>query len=114
MNWIHRTVWIVCRIVFSTWFRWRIYNPENVPRTGSAILAANHASLLDPPLIGSALPRPMHYLARESLFHNRILKTIIEGCNAVPVDRDGGGGKENSLKPTQDIFESFNNPDNLR
>ena len=55
------------------------------------ILASNHASFLDPPLVGTAVPREINYLARESLFEVPVLGWIIRQWNSVPVDRDGGG-----------------------
>ncbi|MDX1953432.1 MAG: lysophospholipid acyltransferase family protein [Verrucomicrobiota bacterium] len=79
------------RLIYGTYFRWRIYTPENVPRNGPVILAANHASFIDPPLVGSALPRPINYLARESLFRFPLMGAVLRSWNAVPVDRDGGG-----------------------
>ena len=57
------------------------------------ILASNHASFLDPPLVGSALPRDINYLARESLFRFPGIGALLRSWNAVPVDRDGGGAK---------------------
>ncbi len=36
---------IACKILF----RWEIYGLDNIPPTGGAVLAANHASFLDPP-----------------------------------------------------------------
>ncbi len=83
--------WLLFRLLYGTYFRWRVYNPENVPLQGPVILASNHESFLDPPLVGSALPRPVNYLARESLFRFPILGSILRSWNAVPVDRDGGG-----------------------
>lgn len=81
------------RFLYATYFRWRVYNPENVPRTGPVVLAANHASFIDPPLVGCALPRDINYLARESLFRFPGIGWILRSWNAVPVDRDGGGAK---------------------
>ena len=63
-----------------------------MPLSGPVILAASHGSFLDPPLIGCRLPREVHYLARESLFKPPLLGWLIRSLNAVPVDRDGGGG----------------------
>src|ERR1051326_1949124 len=77
--------------MYATHFRWRVYNPENVPRTGPVILASNHASFLDPPLVGSGLPREINYLARENLFSIPVLGFLLRKVNSVPVDRDGGG-----------------------
>lgn len=83
--------WSLFRLMFSTYFRWRIYHPERVPATGPVILASNHASFLDPPLVGSALNRDINYLARESLFRYPGVGAILRSWNSVPVDRDGGG-----------------------
>ena len=77
--------------MFAVYFRWRVFNPERVPRTGGVILAANHASFLDPPLVGSGLHRGINYLARESLFRFPGIGWLLRSWNSVPVDRDGGG-----------------------
>jgi len=84
--------WSLSRLIFSTYFRWRVCNPQAVPLDGPVILAANHASFLDPPLVGSGLPRAINYLARETLFKYPGLGAILRSVNAVPVDREGGGG----------------------
>ena len=65
--------------------------PERVPLTGGVILASNHASFLDPPLVGSGLQRDINYLARESLFRFPGIGSLLRSWNSVPVDRDGGG-----------------------
>lgn len=85
--------WSVFRLMYATYFRWRVYNPERVPLTGPVILACNHASLLDPPLVGCGVHRDINYLARESLFRFPGIGALLRSWNAVPVDRDGGGAK---------------------
>ena len=82
--------WTLFRLVFATYFRWRVYHPECVPLTGPVILAANHASYLDPPLVGAGLKRPCSFLARETLFRTPLLGTVLRSWECVPVDRDGG------------------------
>jgi 1-acyl-sn-glycerol-3-phosphate acyltransferase len=91
MNPVYFIGWSFYRTLFATYFRWRVYNPERVPMSGPVILAANHASFLDPPLVGSGLKRDINYLARKSLFRYPGLGAILRTVNAVPVDRDGGG-----------------------
>ncbi len=83
----------MCRGIFGTYFRWRLYGVDNVPVSGPVILAANHASFVDPPLVGSALPRGINYLARESLFRFPGFGWYLRKLNSVPVDRDGAGAK---------------------
>ena len=85
--------WTFFRFIYATYFRWRVFNPERVPLKGSVILASNHASFLDPPLVGSGLKRDINYLARESLFRFPGIGALLRSWNAVPVDREGGGAR---------------------
>ena len=91
MNRSYRLGWIFFRTLYATYFRWRVFNPERVPETGGVILASNHASFLDPPLVGAGLKRGINYLARESLFRFPGIGALLRSWSAVPVDRDGGG-----------------------
>lgn len=83
--------WVFFRLFFRVYFRWSVFHPERVPRHGPVILASNHASFLDPPLVGSAAPREINYLARETLFRFPGIGWLLRSVNAVPVDREGGG-----------------------
>ncbi len=91
MNLVYRTTWILSRIILQGLFRNRYLNPERLPATGPVILAANHASYFDPPLIGSGLARPVNYLARDTLFKYPIFRGMLRELHCVPVDRDGAG-----------------------
>ena len=91
MNFSYRLGWLFFRSLYTVYFRWRVFNADRVPVTGGVILAANHASFIDPPLVGSALFRPINYLARETLFRYPGVGALLRSWNAVPVNRDGGG-----------------------
>ncbi|MFN7140893.1 MAG: lysophospholipid acyltransferase family protein, partial [Limisphaerales bacterium] len=69
--------WSLFRLLFSLYFRWRVSGADKVPQTGSVILASNHASYLDPPLVGSAMKRMLNYMARETLFRFPIVGRIL-------------------------------------
>lgn len=92
MNLPYYLGWRLARTAAATYFRGRAYHAERVPAQGPVILAANHASFIDPPLIGAALKRDIHYLARASLFRHRAAHWLLRSWNSVPVERDGGGG----------------------
>jgi 1-acyl-sn-glycerol-3-phosphate acyltransferase len=88
----YRRVRAFSRALFACWFRWRRIGLENIPATGPVLLAANHVSFIDPPMIGSAVDRTVSFLARDTLFDVPVVGTVIRKLNSVPVDRDGGGG----------------------
>jgi 1-acyl-sn-glycerol-3-phosphate acyltransferase len=85
--------WRAFRAIFGVYFRWKVYNPERVPLEGPVILASNHASYIDPPLVGAGPPRQINFLARDNIFHVPILAAILRSWEVVPVDRDGGTGR---------------------
>jgi 1-acyl-sn-glycerol-3-phosphate acyltransferase len=85
--------WHFFRCYFSLYHRYRTFNVERVPLQGPVILAPNHVSYIDPPLVGVAVRRQISYLARDSIFHVPILASILRSWEVVPVDRDGGTGR---------------------
>ncbi len=93
MNPVYFLGWCFFRTVFKLYFGWRVYNPERVPSEGPVILASNHASFLDPPLVGAGLKRGINYLARENLFRFPVMGWVLRNWQVVPVDREGGGAR---------------------
>ena len=91
MNFIYWLGWSCFRVMYATYFRWRVLHPERVPLEGAVLLASNHASFLDPPLVGCGLKRQCTFLARDSLFRFRFTRWLLTHWQAVPIDRDGGG-----------------------
>jgi len=93
MNPVYFVGWCAFRAVYAVYFRWKVFTPEHVPKTGPVILASNHSSFLDPMLVGAGLHREINYLARENLFRFPVLGWILHRWQAVPVNREGGGAK---------------------
>jgi 1-acyl-sn-glycerol-3-phosphate acyltransferase len=62
---------------------------EYVPMTGAALFVSNHSSVLDPPLVGGASPRTLHFMAKAELFGIPLFGPLIRGLNARPVRREG-------------------------
>jgi 1-acyl-sn-glycerol-3-phosphate acyltransferase len=93
MKWVYRIPHSILKAFFRIYFQSRFFHPEHVPTHGPVILAANHASFLDPPLIGTGIHREINFLARESLFRFPLFGSMLRIWNVVPVDRDGAGAK---------------------
>jgi 1-acyl-sn-glycerol-3-phosphate acyltransferase len=93
MTFLYYCGWRFFRTAYKVYCRAEWFNPERVPATGPVILASNHASIIDPPLVGTGLKRGISYLARESLFRFPVIGWLFRNWDAVPVDREGGGAK---------------------
>ena len=90
MRFHYRISWEFLRLVERLLFGMRIEGDERVPRDGGVIIASNHISYNDPPVVGSAVPRELHFLAKEELFGNPVFGGIIRSYNAMPVRRAAG------------------------
>jgi 1-acyl-sn-glycerol-3-phosphate acyltransferase len=86
LYWIAR---FIVRVVATVFWRARATGRENVPLEGPLIVACNHVSYLDPPVMGSFVPRRVSYMAKKELFEIPILGPLIRALGAYPVDREG-------------------------
>jgi 1-acyl-sn-glycerol-3-phosphate acyltransferase len=77
------------KLLFKIFFRLKITGAENCPKNGPLIVASNHASFFDPLIAGFAVPRELNFMARNSLFRNKIFGKMISLVNAFPVKREG-------------------------
>ena len=87
----YETFFWVSGAAMTLGFSLRTEGMRHIPRNGPALLIANHQSFLDPDLVGLAARRHLCYLARKTLFHNRIFAWMIRSLKAVPVDQQGIG-----------------------
>jgi len=74
----------------KTVFSYRAFGQENIIEEGPAIMAANHQSYLDPPLVGITCRNELYFLARKTLFEKKLLGSLISRVNALPVDLSRG------------------------
>jgi len=76
------------RLLFRLYNRWEVSGRDLVPDRGALLLIANHTSYADPPIVGSACRRPVHFMAKAELFFFP-LGAIIGRTHAFPVRRGG-------------------------
>jgi 1-acyl-sn-glycerol-3-phosphate acyltransferase len=72
-------------------FRYRVVGTEHIPTSGGLLIACNHISNFDPPLLAVAVPRPVSYMAKKELFAMPVLGPLITRLQAFSVDRQAGG-----------------------
>ena len=75
------------KAIAKTFFNYRVIGAENMIEEGPCIIAANHCSNLDPPLVGIACQRAIHYLGKKSLLNWPVLGPIFPELNVIPVDQ---------------------------
>ena len=78
---------IIFRSATTALFGYRVVGKEKLVQEGGVLVAANHESFLDPPLLGIAYDSEINYLARKTLFKG-FFKWLYTQWNAVPVDQD--------------------------
>lgn len=78
----------ILNIIFYGLLRLRVVGAENIPAEGAVIMASNHKSYWDPPLVGLACRhRLVHFMAKSELFRNPVFGGAIRWCGAFPVHR---------------------------
>ena len=84
--WFHlQLARLIARVCFSL----EVMGREHIPRTGGYLLAMNHQSYLDPPIVAlAAAPRAIHFLARKTLLEWPVMGRIFPRLNVVPVDQE--------------------------
>ncbi len=84
---IRRATWAIRRL----WLDANLVGAENVPEAGPVILAANHLSFIDSPLLMFGLDRPVSMLGKAEYLQGRATKWLFPAAGMIPVDRSGRG-----------------------
>lgn len=108
-NWFYMLAWFLVKLYCAVVHPQKVEGLEKLPRHG-AILCPNHASDWDPLLIAAALPvnYRLHAMAKQELFHNRILARILETIGVFPVNREGV-----DIKAVKTAMQVIRDGDNL-
>ena len=83
-------LWSLARVVAKLLFSIRFTGQENIPRKGGLIIAANHASFLDIPFLGSGVKRRLFYIGRHNLFPIPIVNPLLQHLGWIPMLEDRG------------------------
>jgi len=82
--------------------RRRVTGLEHVPQTGPVLLAANHASFWDPPVLGATLPRELRIMTRASFFGVPGFGALLRSLGAFPVER--GAPDQRAFRHARDVL----------
>ncbi|NUW32949.1 1-acyl-sn-glycerol-3-phosphate acyltransferase [Nonomuraea sp. SMC257] len=83
-----------------------ISGAAHVPRTGPAILAANHLSVLDSFLLPALLPRPVTFVAKNEYFSgNPVSSWFMRLGNSLPIDRESAHAAQAMLDAATEVLE---------
>nr|WP_244274836.1 lysophospholipid acyltransferase family protein [Rathayibacter oskolensis] len=92
-----------------------VYRPivegrDNVPTTGRVILASNHLSFIDSPVLTLLAPRPVQFLAKADYFtgtgaRGALSRSFFTAVGAVPVERGAGQAAQEALDLGRAILE---------
>ena len=96
MHWIYYGGRYFTRAVLFLFTRWRVLGREHIPAEGPLLVASNHISLTDPPIIGLSIKRRSMFLAKEELFRTRVQRFFVANYGAFPIKR--GGMNRNALR----------------
>lgn len=94
-SWVKRVAYDFARVVvylfFRLMFRTRAFGQGGVPASGPVLIAANHQSYLDPPVVSVFIHnRRCHFVARLGLFRFKPLGWLISLFNSIPIGEGGG------------------------
>ena len=95
----------VCKFLFHIAYKTEVYGSENLPESGGYILASNHKSFFDSPLIGMTINKQLFFMAKEYLFNIKVLGAIIRKLGAFPVSKGNG---EQAILTAIDVLNKGN------
>ena len=87
MSWLYYLGHWGVRLFFFLFTHYEVKGRKNIPKTGAILVASNHLSLMDPPLVGVSLGRTTIFMAKEELFRSRFSGYFISRFGAFPVHR---------------------------
>lgn len=85
-------------------YRLKVYGKGNIPKNNKFVVAANHLSTLDPPLVGAVMPRPVSFMAKQELFDIKFVRWWLDWLGAFAVNRDHLGAS--TIKTAKSVCQT--------
>ena len=103
---LYRAARVVIRPVFGALWRLRAVGLENVPTEGPAIIAANHASVIDSFFLPLVLPRRITFVGKAEYLDSWKTRRLFPALGMIPIDRSGGDAAERALEAAAGLLEA--------
>lgn len=85
---LYTIAYLFVAIVSRLFFRLRIIGRENIPKEDGVIVASNHLSYLDIPLLGYSIGRRADYMGKKELFSIPLISVLFRMLGGFPIDRE--------------------------
>ena len=95
------------RTFYRVFYKVKIIGLDNIPQTGAVVLACNHVSNFDPPLVGGfvGLRRDPIYIIKKEILSVPILGPMLKSFGFIAIDRYKKGGDMQSLKQALKVIK---------
>jgi 1-acyl-sn-glycerol-3-phosphate acyltransferase len=103
---LYRFLQVIVGFTLRIYFRHSTHGLNHIPDSTGAVVATNHASVLDPPLIGVEIPRPLFIMAKQSLHDIPLFGSFIRAMHSFPVKR--GAGDQGAIRKAIEIVNEGN------
>lgn len=84
---VYRFLRLISFLLCKLFFRFEVFGKEFIPKKGGFIIASNHASFLDPVILGVSCPRLLSYAARNTLFRQPLFAALLLQICVFPIRR---------------------------
>lgn len=101
---IQRLTKIAGRFILPIFFRLRVEGLSHLPRKGGFVLLPKHQRWEDVPLLALAVPRPLHYVAKQELFLNPLSRWFMTSLGGIPLNRKRPLESRHSLREMIEVL----------
>ena len=85
---VYRLTWWLAKLLNKIYFNTQFLGLENIPPHGNYIVAANHLSYADPFILGICQRKPFTFVAKDTLFKNKIVGFYLDRLGVIPIKRE--------------------------
>jgi 1-acyl-sn-glycerol-3-phosphate acyltransferase len=105
-GWLRSVLFAIGVPVCRRLFRLRVEGEEHLPRTGAAIIAANHLSFFDSVVLSVAVPRPLNFAGKAEYLQSWKTRKLLPALGMIPVERDSPRRAYAAMQVAADVLDA--------